>query len=54
MKKFLNHLNNIWDDVHKWWFSEEIQNQINNFNHNLNIKGSKKEFENFIEQIKKD
>ena len=53
-KKFLNHLNNIWDDVHKWWFSEEIQNQINNFNHNLNIKGGKKEFENFIEQIKKD
>ena len=53
-KNFINHLNNIWDDVHKWWFSEEIQTQINNFNHNLNIKGSKKEFENFIEQIKKD
>lgn len=51
-KDLISHLNNIWDDVNEWWFSEEIQSEINNFNHNLNIKGSKKKFENFIKQIK--
>lgn len=51
-KDLIDHLNSIWDNVHEWWFSNEIQSQINNFNYNFNIKGSKKEFENFIEQIK--
>ena len=34
------HLNNIWEDVDEWWFSEKTQRNINLFNSNFNNKGS--------------
>ena len=49
----LNHLNQNWDNIEKWWFSQKQQNIIENFNSNYNLYSNKynlKKLENFLKQ----
>ena len=49
----LNHLNQNWDNIEKWWFSQKRQNIIKNFNSNYNLYSNKynlKKLENFLKQ----
>ena len=36
-KKFIKHINSIWDDVNFWWKSKKTQNSIKKFNDNFNL-----------------
>jgi len=40
LSSMINHLNNIWEDVGAWWFSDETQDNISNFNKDFNKKGN--------------
>ena len=40
-KKLINHINNHWSDISKWWMSEKNQKIIKEFNKDFNVKPDK-------------
>ena len=49
----LNHISQNWDNIEKWWFSQNLQKIIKNFNSNYNLYPNKynlKKLENFLKQ----
>ena len=39
-KDLVNHLNNIWQNIDKWWLSENTQKLIQEFNKDFNNRGN--------------
>ena len=49
----LNYINQNWDNIEKWWFSQKLQNIIKKFNSNYNLYSNEynlKKLENFLKQ----
>ena len=49
----IDHINKYWENIEDWWLSKSTQKKINQFNHNLNIKGDLKKLTNLVGVIKK-
>tara|TARA_B100001250_G_C19619744_1_gene708821 strand:- start:326 stop:589 length:264 start_codon:yes stop_codon:yes gene_type:complete len=50
-RKFLKHINNVWDDVDFWWKSEKTQSLIKKFNSNFNLTDNS--VDNLVRILKK-
>tara|TARA_B100000787_G_scaffold169960_1_gene163115 strand:+ start:6767 stop:8503 length:1737 start_codon:yes stop_codon:yes gene_type:complete len=50
-KKMIKHINNVWNNIHEWWYDDKTQGNIKKFNMELNIpfKNSEK-FTNFFKK----
>jgi len=51
-KKMSNHINKIWKNIDKWWFSTDVQKAIMRFNNNYNITGNQKDLDKLIYFLK--
>lgn len=49
-----NHVNENWQDINKWWFSDKTQLAIKKFNKDFNNNGKFKSFINLKEKLKID
>ena len=47
----IKHINNVWNNIHEWWYDDKTQGNIKKFNMELNIpfKNSEK-FTNFFKK----
>ena len=50
----IDHVNKIWADVDRWWFSQKVQNSLKDFNNNFNEKADNKSLALIKSNIMKD
>ena len=50
----IDHVNKIWTDVDRWWFSQKVQNSLKDFNNNFNEKADNKSLALIKSNIMKD
>ena len=52
-KKLINHINNHWSNISKWWMSEKNQKIIKEFNKDFNVKPDKHSMKKLKELLSK-